>query len=152
MAVFSGIFTTFLFWYPPPFSVSCLGIPVPGFHHIFVVIIFSLFLSKKTLLLHISKILLLFENRYYLSSSCSRDTWNHHPFYICICDCFPVNVKQMSFQVFSPFEHYLWISIIFGSSLNEALYSFYCTNFYIIHLWYVSSVASLFPWLSVDVP
>ena len=40
----------------------------------------------------------------------------------------------MSSQVFAPFEHYLWIWIIFGSSFNETLFSFSCTIFDITHL------------------
>ena len=37
---------------------------------------------------------------------------------------FPSHRKQMSFQVFTAFKHYLWISIIFVRSFNETLCSF----------------------------
>ena len=54
----------------------------------------------------------------------------------------------MSFQVFAPFEHNLWISIIFGSSFNEAVYFFSCTIFDITHLVvYILCCFPLFPLL-----
>ena len=117
-----------ILWYlpPTPFSVSFLGIPVSILPHIFLVRIFTTFL-QKTLLFHISQMLILF-------SSCSCYARNQHPLYIFIWNFFPFTVKQMSFQILAPFQHYFWIYIIFGSTLNEILFSFFNNNFNLTHL------------------
>ncbi len=127
-----------LFWYHSPFSVSCLGIPVPGFHYIFVVIIFSSFL-QKTLLLHISWLLLpLKKTVFYLSSSCCRDTWNRHSFYFSICDCFPVIVKHcfifnflsvLQLNFFHSLQHgFLFIAMKFPIFSSDFWYLFFLSK------------------------
>ena len=63
-------------------------------------------------------------------------------------ECKTPSVLQMSCQVFTPFKHYLSISIIFGSSLNITLYSFSGTISWRMYPWFLP----LFPLLPVDFP
>lgn len=86
------------------FPVSCPGIPVSGFSHIFVIIFQHFFKTMHAP--HLSN----------ANPISKNGTFSFLPFPL---------IQQIIFQIFTPFKHYFWISIIFGSTRDEIHYSFF---------------------------
>ena len=59
----------------------------------------------------------------------SRSAWPRKCLHFFIWDSFPFMVKQMSFQILATFEHFLQVSIVFGSTPDQIQYSLTNTFF-----------------------